>query len=70
MFKLVTDNTSDLPKEYLQENNIDYMSLSYILEGVIYGKENEMNWRIFYHRMREEKMPTTCQINPEDAKIV
>lgn len=69
MFKLVTDNTSDLPKEYLQENNIDYMSLSYILEGVIYGKENEMNWRIFYHMMREGKMPTTSQINPEDAKV-
>lgn len=68
MFKLVTDNTADLSDEYLKQNGIEYMSLSYILEGVVYGKDNEMNWQIFYHMMREGKMPTTSQINPEDAK--
>ena len=39
MFKLVTDNTADLPLEYLKEHKVDYMVLSYILDGVAYGKE-------------------------------
>ena len=34
MFKLVTDNTADLPSEYLKEHNIDCISLSYIVDGI------------------------------------
>lgn len=69
MFKLVTDNTADLPLEYLREHDVDYMSLSYILEGVSYGKERELDWKKFYAMMREGKMPTTSQVNPEEAKV-
>lgn len=29
MFKLVTDNTADLPLEYLKVHDVDYMFLSY-----------------------------------------
>lgn len=43
MFKLVTDNTADLPSEYLKEHNVDYMVLSYIVDGVAYGKEKELD---------------------------
>lgn len=68
MFKLVTDNTADLPLEYLKENNVDYMVLSYILDGVVYGKEKELDWKEFYAMMREGKMPTTSQVNPDEAK--
>lgn len=69
MFKLVTDNTADLPLEYLKEHDVDYIALSYILDGVSYGKENELDWKIFYHMMREGKMPTTSQANPEEEKL-
>lgn len=68
MFKLVTDNTADLPLEYLKENNVDYMVLSYILDGIAYGKEKELDWKEFYAMMREGKMPTTSQVNPDEAK--
>ncbi len=69
MFKLVTDNTADLPSEYLKEHNVDYMVLSYIVDGVAYGKEKELDWKEFYAMMRDGKMPTTSQVNPEEAKV-
>lgn len=69
MFKLVTDNTADLPLEYLKMHNVDYMFLSYILEGEAYTKGKELNWKEFYAQMRNGKMPTTSQVNPEEAKV-
>ena len=68
MFMLVTDNTADLPLEYLQEHNVGLMSLSYILDGVVYGKDKELDCKEFYGLMRSGKMPTTSQINPDEAK--
>ena len=62
MFMLVTDNTADLPLEYLQEHNVGVMSLSYILDGVVYGKDKELDCKKFYGLMRSGKMPTTSQI--------
>lgn len=68
MFKLVTDNMADLPREYLKEHNVDFLTLSYILDGEEYGKERELDYRDFYGMMRNGKMPTTSQVNPEEAK--
>lgn len=68
MFKLVTDNMADLPREYLREHNVDFMALSYILDGEEYGKERELDYKDFYGMMRDGKMPTTSQVNPEEAK--
>lgn len=68
MFKLVTDNTADLPLEYLKEQNVDYMFLSYILDGVSYEKEKQLDCKKFYAMMREGKMPTTSQVNPDEAR--
>lgn len=68
MFKLVTDNTADLPKEYLKEHQVDYLVLSYIVDGVVYGTDKELDWKEFYAMMRNGKMPTTSQVNPEEAK--
>lgn len=68
MFKLVTDSTSDLPVSYLQEHNIGCMPISYILDGVTYGREKQLDWKDFYQMIREGKLPTTSQINPSEAK--
>lgn len=69
MFKIITDSTADLPEEYLGEHNIGCMPISYILDGVTYGKEKELDWKEFYSMMRNDgKMPTTSQINPAEAK--
>lgn len=69
MFKIVTDSTADLPLEYLEEHKLGCMNLGYIMENVTYGRDKEMPWKEFYAMMREGKMPTTSQINPEEAKI-
>lgn len=68
MFKITTDSTADLPEEYMKEHDISCMNLSYILEGVTYGHGVELDWKEFYRMMREGKMPTTSQVNPEEAK--
>ncbi len=68
MFKLVTDNTADLPLEYLKVHDVDYMFLSYILDGEVYEKKRELDWKEFYALMRSGKMPTTSQVNPDEAK--
>lgn len=68
MFKLVTDNTADLPLEYLRLHDVDYMFLSYILDGQAYAKGKELGWKEFYALMRSGKMPTTSQVNPDEAK--
>ena len=69
MYKIITDSTTDLPLEYLKEHDVGCIPISYILDGVTYGKDRELDWKEFYACMRNEgKMPTTSQINPADAK--
>ncbi|MBO4982065.1 MAG: DegV family protein [Lachnospiraceae bacterium] len=69
MFKIVTDSTADLPKEYMEEHDLGCMYLSCIIDGVTYGQDNQLPEKEFYGLMRNEgKMPTTSQINPEEAK--
>lgn len=68
MFCIVTDITADLPMEYVEENDIRLLYFSYILDGETYGEHNKIDPKKFYDLMREGKMPTTSQINPEEAK--
>ncbi|MCM1100538.1 MAG: DegV family protein [Clostridium sp.] len=67
MFKLVTDSTADLPVDYLKQNEIACINLSYILDGVTYGQGKELEPKAFFDMMRQGKMPTTSQVNPEEA---
>lgn len=68
MFKLITDSTADLPVEYLEEHGIGCINLSYILDGVTYGQGKELEPKAFFDMMRAGKMPTTSQVNLEEAK--
>lgn len=69
-YKITTDNTADLPYSYYQEHDVEYMYLTYQLEGKNYGKNNELNCKEFYDKMRNGSMPTTSQVNSEEAKEV
>lgn len=69
-FKIVTDSTSDLPKEYFKEHNLGIMYLSYTIEGETYTGDNQLEEKDFYNKMRGGEMPTTSQVNPEEAKEV
>lgn len=67
-FKLVTDTSADLPRDYLEQNDITVMSLAYIIDGKTYGWENPMDEHEFYTKMRNGSMPTTSQVNIGDAE--
>lgn len=67
-YVITTDNTADLPYSYYEEHNIKYLYLTYQLEGKIYGKDNELDFKEFYDRMRKGSMPTTSQVNSEEVK--
>lgn len=66
-FKLVTDTSADLPRKYLEQNDIKVMSLAYIIDGNTYGWDNPMDEHEFYEKMRKGSMPTTSQVNVGDA---
>lgn len=66
---ITTDTTSDLPENYIKEHNITVLPLTYVLEGVTYNQDNGLEYSVFYDKMRNGLMPTTSQINPEEAKV-
>lgn len=67
-FIITADNMGDLPYSYYEEHQIPYISLSFLMDGVTYNKENMLDSDVFYAKMREGSMPTTSQVNPEQAK--
>lgn len=68
MFAITTDNNCDLPMTYLETHRVGLMSLSYTVEGQTYDVEHPMPEADFYARMRAGAMPTTAQVNPEEAR--
>ncbi len=66
MIELITDSTSDIPKEVAEQLNIRVLPLS-----VFFGEEGfldgvDISNHEFYQRLRQaEALPTTSQINPE-----
>lgn len=69
-YVITTDNTADLPYSYYKEHGIEYMYLTYQMEGEVYNKEHELEFGDFYARMRNGSMPTTSQVNSEEAKKI
>lgn len=67
-FKIITDSTCDLPKDYYKEHDLGVVHLSCLLDGVTYNNKNELDVYEFYKKMRNGSMPTTSQVNPEEAK--
>lgn len=67
-FLIVTDSTTDLPKSYYEEKQIPVVALSYILDGVTYKDGDGLSDKEFFDKIREGSMPTTSQINPEQAR--
>ncbi|MDY3251199.1 MAG: DegV family protein [Candidatus Choladocola sp.] len=67
-YLITTDNMADLPDEYLEEKKLPTMSLTYLMDGKTYTAENSLPYQEFYKKMREGCMPTTSQINPQEAK--
>ena len=69
-YMITTDNMADLPDEYTKEHDMRVLSLTYMIDGESYNKERELPYQEFYAKMRAGSMPTTSQVNPEEAKKV
>ena len=67
-YVIMTDTTADLPESYIREHQLAILSLSYPIEGKTYDRENPLDVGEFYAKMRGGSMPTTSQVNPEQAK--
>ena len=69
-FTITTENTADLPLQYYKDNDIEYMYLPCTMNDKVYNKDNALSDEEFYKIMRDGAMPTTSQVNSEDAKAV
>lgn len=67
-YVIMTDNMADLPEDYIRSHGLEVISLNYILDGETYDREHPLEVGEFYNRMRSGSMPTTSQVNPEQAK--
>lgn len=69
-FVITTDTTADLPAEYVDKHQLGILSLTYTLDDTTYNWWNPLPVKDFYNYMREGSLPTTSQVNPEEAKSI
>ena len=67
-FTIICDNMGDLPTSFYKEHDVRMMSLTYTMEGHTYDETHTLSSSAFYEKMRHGAMPSTSQINPEQAK--
>ena len=68
-YMIMTDSTVDLPKEYLTEElGVPYIPLTYLIDGQSYEDMIGLTGEEFFAKVRAGSMPTTSQINPEQAR--
>ncbi len=63
---ILTDSTADLPKELVDELDIQVEPMTYIIDGKEYSDqplEDDVAIRDFYRLLREGKQSTTSQVN-------
>lgn len=69
-FKILTDNTADLPESYIQAHDLTLAWLPYLLDGETYTRENTLDYPTFLCQDACGSMPTTSQVNPQQAREV
>lgn len=63
--KIVTDSTSDIPKELIDFYNIDVVPLTVNFKDKSYLDKIEIDTNEFYSKLKEcDKLPTTSQASP------
>ncbi|CAM2978483.1 DegV family protein [Hathewaya histolytica] len=67
-YTIITDSCCDLPIEYIENNNISYVSLSLRFMGKEYKDDfgKSLNYKEFYAGMIKGEIPKTSQPSPED----
>lgn len=68
-YQIITDSTTDLSAEMIQQLDLQVLPLCYMIDGKTYHNipgGGEMGDQEFYQLLRSGKMSTTAQINVED----
>ena len=65
---ITVNSTVDLPKQWLAERNVPVIPLKYTIDDEIYTDMEGLSAKEFFAKLREGKMATTSQINPEEAR--
>lgn len=65
-YYITTDATCDLPESFYEED-FAVIPMEYLLDGVLYTRENALPFPEFYAKMRAGAMPTTSLINVATA---
>ena len=65
---ITTDSASDLPKSYAQKEQLYIQPLFYNFGQEVYGGQNDLDYKVFYQRMRDGEMPVTNAIIPEEMQ--
>jgi fatty acid-binding protein DegV len=62
---IIIDSCCDLPKEYIDENNVPVLSMSINFKGQEYKDDFGISlpYKDFYDEDRKGEMPSTAQIN-------
>lgn len=67
-YVVTVNSTVDLPKEWLAEREVPVIPLKYTIDGETYEDMAGLSSKEFFQKLREGKMATTSQINPEEAR--
>lgn len=70
-FEIVTDSSSNLPEDYIEENGLHILPLTFLVDDKQYQsylKGEHIDLQHFYTMMRENKVITTSLPNLADAK--
>lgn len=62
---VIIDSCSDLPKEYIEQNNIPFLCMTVNFKGKEYTDDfgQSLSYKEFYDEVRSGEMPSTAQIN-------
>ncbi len=62
---IIIDSACDLPKEYIEQNKVDYLPLTVIFKGKEYNDDfgSYLSSEQFYDYIKAGEMPSTAQIN-------
>ena len=66
-YVITINSTADLPIDWIRENHIPVIPLSFTMEGKTYRDMFDMSSKEFYGKLRAGEMSVTSQVNPEAA---
>ena len=67
-YVITVNSTVDLPKEWLEERKVPVIPLKYTIDNETYTDMEGLSSNDFFGKLRDGKMATTSQINPEEAR--